>query len=190
MPASGKPSTRLTRAARWAPYAAPSPPTNSSHPAGKTPHNRVCMQHMLSGLPAPCNATHTLPPDSAACHAQGHITEADLASFAEAQGLPAAYVRPFMTAVLAQQHGEHSGLSDQEAAEAEVGARSQAAAINCAAHLPCRHVPLCCLSSVARCTCTSPSKAPGAFQLPPSCWRVQGSINSLARVCLPACCCS
>jgi hypothetical protein len=53
---------------------------------------------------------------------QGHITEADLASFAEAQGLPAAYVRPFMTAVLAQQHGGHSGLSDQEAAEAEVGA--------------------------------------------------------------------
>lgn len=80
---------------------------------------------------------------------QGHITEADLASFAEAQGLPAAYVRPFMTAVLAQQHGGHSGLSDQEAAEAEVGARRLPSCTIVMLSLPCVLVPDTDLHTIA-----------------------------------------
>lgn len=37
------------------------------------------------------------------CCCQGHITEADLAAFAETNSLPKTYVRPFLEAVLQHQ---------------------------------------------------------------------------------------
>jgi hypothetical protein len=60
-------------------------------------------QHSSSRV-GPITAEPTAPPTHNK-NQQGHITEADLHAYAEAQGMPTAYVRPFFEALLARPAG-------------------------------------------------------------------------------------
>lgn len=74
--------------------------------------------------PSPSSTSHSRPPVlpniPTILNPKGHITESDLRQFAEGQGLPVAYVKPFLDALLARPASESQ--ADSEAGE-EIGFR-------------------------------------------------------------------